>query len=306
MRVLFRFVPFHDDLADSECSADTDCAADRICINERCIDGCILPGACGSNAICQTIRHKTVCTCPPCRTGNPRQECLHMANCYKVVICQSDEDCLTNEACVQRECIDPCLMNPNFCDTLNKCETRNHRPICSCKYGHLLSDAGELMCAPERLECLVNEDCATNMACALGRCYNPCAARDDKPLCEGNKTCSVVRHRPVCLCTEECNPSLTMCLRDAGCSPETVCRNYECIDPCLNFTCPDGSHCFVENHVPVCKFCDEGWTFDAREGCVQSKDICVLDDVCRMYERKFINLFVYSSISVFFGVVRTS
>ena len=145
--------------------------------------------------------------------------------------------------------------------------------MCSCKYGHLLSDAGELICAPERYECLVNEDCATSMACALGRCYDPCAVREgDPPLCEGNKTCSVVHHRPVCLCTDDCNPSLTMCLRDAGCSPKTSCRNYECIDPCANFTCQSGAHCFVENHVPVCKFCADGWTFDAREGCIQSKD----------------------------------
>lgn len=257
-----------------ECSTDTDCVNDKTCINGHCIDGCSLPGACGVNAFCQTILHTPQCSCLPCHSGDPHLECLRLANCDRRVICSADKDCISSEACIEHECVNPCLVEVNACEPLKKCETRNHKPVCSCKYGHMLTENGELLCAPAKLECLIDEDCASNLTCSLGRCHNPCDVKI--PLCEPNRTCAVVNHRPVCLCMDDCNPSLSMCLRDAGCSPDTVCRNYECINPCSNITCPNGSHCFVENHTPICKFCNEGWSFDQQAGCVRSKNICIL------------------------------
>lgn len=275
--------------ADTECANDVDCASDKTCINGHCIDGCSLHGACGTNALCQTVAHRVQCTCPRCYSGVPEYECAPLANCDagRRVVCATNKDCAANEMCVKRECIDPCapsappLSPPIACEPLKKCETRNHKPVCICKYGFYLTENGELTCAPEQMECQADDECSSTFACAKGKCRNPClgddslsAAQQPKPLCEANRTCAVINHKPVCLCMDDCNPSLTVCLRDAGCPSDTVCRNYECVDPCLNMTCPQNAFCVVEEHVPVCKFCPPGWRHDAETlGCVRSKEL---------------------------------
>lgn len=275
--ILHLFRKYHQ--ADLECENDANCPKDKTCINGHCIDGCSIPGACGVNALCHTVLHKLQCSCPQCHSGLPSVECKRIANCDPAgpssrVICSTNKDCAANEACVERECVDPCLISAaSSCEPLKRCETRNHKPICICKFGFYLTENGELSCAPELMECVADDECSSNFVCTKGKCHNPCVS--ETPLCDGNKTCAVINHKPVCLCMDDCNPSLSMCLRDAGCSPDTVCRNYECIDPCLNISCPQDTHCFVENHVPVCKFCAEGWRYDAKAGCVRSKKSCI-------------------------------
>ncbi len=242
------------------------------------------------NALCQTVLHRHQCSCPQCYSGQPLFECLRITGCEvegpaRRVSCKENKDCPSNEACLERECVDPCAVNvavarasgtavAHSCEPLKKCVTRNHQPVCICKFGFYLTENGELSCAPEQMECTADEECATSYACSKGKCRNPCAT--DQPLCDANKTCAVINHRPVCLCLEDCNPSVSVCLRDAGCSSDTVCRNYECIDPCVNITCPEGEHCFVDEHVPVCKACAEGWTFDSKQGCIQRSKKFVL------------------------------
>lgn len=263
--------------ADSECVNDVDCSSEHLCIEGKCINGCNLPGACGINALCQTVLHRTQCSCPTCHSGVPELECKRLLNCEPGhdrptgrVICSEDKDCASNETCVEHECVDACLASQTSCEPLKKCETRAHKPLCICKFGFYLTAEGELTCAPEQMECLSDQECSKSLTCANGKCQNPCSVNGQSP-CEGNKTCAVINHKPICLCLDDCNPSLSVCLRDAGCAPDMVCRNYECVNPCVNVTCPRDTFCAVDNHVPVCKYCAEGYRLDAEEGCVRSK-----------------------------------
>ncbi len=56
-----------------ECIVNTDCPTNKACANNKCIDPC--PGTCGSNAVCQVVSHKPVCSCLPSYTGDPFRYC---------------------------------------------------------------------------------------------------------------------------------------------------------------------------------------------------------------------------------------
>lgn len=45
-----------------ECVINADCSLDKACSNYKCIDACL--GACGNNAMCKTINHSPICSCP--------------------------------------------------------------------------------------------------------------------------------------------------------------------------------------------------------------------------------------------------
>lgn len=179
-----------------------------------------------------------------------------------------DDDCPHNLACnrVAGECQDPCTLGSTGCEANKRCEVRAHRPVCVCKSGFVVSETGELTCAPGRSHCTSDDQCASNAACIVGSCQNPCISNNP---CPETKTCEVLDHRPVCICTQDCNPALFICLRDRGCPPELACQGYQCVNPCLNFTCPDATPCYVEEHKPVCKFCPPGFAVDAKHGCVK-------------------------------------
>lgn len=49
--------------------------------------------------------------------------------------CQSDNDCIENEACYMGLCQDPCEF-ASVCAPTAQCQTKLHRPICSCPKGH--------------------------------------------------------------------------------------------------------------------------------------------------------------------------
>lgn len=56
-----------------ECVISPDCPRNRACVNNKCVDPC--PGVCGYEAVCQTINHSPVCSCPPPTIGDPFVEC---------------------------------------------------------------------------------------------------------------------------------------------------------------------------------------------------------------------------------------
>lgn len=56
-----------------ECVLNNDCPRDRACINNKCGDPCI--GTCGSDAICETINHIPMCSCPSGYNGSPFHYC---------------------------------------------------------------------------------------------------------------------------------------------------------------------------------------------------------------------------------------
>ena len=56
-----------------ECLKNSDCALNKACINQKCQDPC--PGVCGANALCQTVYHNPICSCPPGYNGDPFNYC---------------------------------------------------------------------------------------------------------------------------------------------------------------------------------------------------------------------------------------
>ncbi|KAI9586461.1 hypothetical protein GQX74_002308 [Glossina fuscipes] len=271
----------HIIIIDTEqCKVDTDCPSEKSCEQGHCIDPCTLRGACGANALCKTVLHRPRCSCPSCFIGRPQVECKPDPKCtdestsqprdpQEQILCASDNDCPDSLQCGEYgQCVDPC-QNPQFiCRGHKKCETRRHQPLCVCKTGFIVNEYGELTCAPEKRECYRDDDCASNMACSEGKCRNPCIVPVGRtPICSANKSCEVQNHRPLCICMKDCQPSVSICLRDAGCPTGLACRNYQCVDPCEFAQCAPNSPCIVEDHKPICKFCPPGFIADSRYGC---------------------------------------
>lgn len=258
----------------SQCASDSDCPIERACVGGHCVDPCSLRAACGHNALCTPLLHRPRCACPQCYVGQPLIACHPDPQCAspappRTGRCRSDVDCSDSLACRSGECRDPCVTPGLSCDTLKKCQVRHHRPVCVCKAGFVVNELGELTCAPERPECSRDEDCPSNRACTGGRCVNPCAAKT----CPSRKSCQVLDHKPICLCTADCHPELSICLRDSGCPQGLACIDFRCTDPCANMTCPQGAPCYVEEHRAVCKFCPNGFSSDQKSGCTKGKSL---------------------------------
>ena len=273
--------------AVSECLSDSDCPSEKTCIGSQCLDPCTLRGACGENAICKTVLHRPRCSCPNCHSGRPDIFCKPEPKCDEIATplpripdvklpCKTHNDCDENFACTRSGiCIDPCSNADVKCDEFKKCISRNHKPICVCKFGFVVNEYGELTCAMDKKECRLDEDCESNMACVQGKCKNPCMEspqREGYP-CPQNKTCAVENHKPVCICLEDCSPIISICLRDRGCPEGLACRNFQCVNPCESkwATCADDSPCYVEDHKPICKFCPPGFLKDSKSGCLKAE-----------------------------------
>ena len=48
--------------------------------------------------------------------------------------CQRDNDCPDNRACIENQCLDPCIVH-SPCGKSALCETTSHRPVCRCPSG---------------------------------------------------------------------------------------------------------------------------------------------------------------------------
>lgn len=252
-------------------------------MNGFCSDPCLIRGACGENALCQTVLHRPRCSCPNCYVGRPDIECKADPVCEGLttetprpadpLLCANDNDCPDWLRCDRYgQCSDAC--DDVTCVDNKKCEPRKHRPVCVCKFGFVVNENGELICAPDKRECSRDDECASNMACIEMRCKNPCIVTATRqPPCPTDKSCLVQDHKPICICMKDCSPSISICLRDSGCPAGLACRNFQCINPCDFASCAANSPCFVEDHKPICKFCPQGFIADARNGCQKGKEI---------------------------------
>lgn len=219
--------------------------------------------------------HQAQCSCPQCYVGQPRLSCQLDPTCKPTTdanitfTCSENKPCPSKLACdmTTNECRNPCLDYHN-CRRNQKCEVRNHKPVCVCRNGFALNERGELTCAPENAECTRDEQCPSNAACRDSKCVNPCLA-PKQSICPKGKQCDVVEHRAVCVCIEDCHPTVSICLRDNGCPQNLACINYQCKNPCKE-ACGDAP-CSVEDHHPVCKFCPTGYIHDEKHGCIKGK-----------------------------------
>ena len=113
---------------------------------------------------------------------------LHRSkSCFILAGCKSDSECPLTQACISRECQNPCLFEQ--CGVNAECSVRNHRPKCTCLPGH----KGNPYDRCRQYECLTDPDCATTLTCRNEKCVDPCD-------CALNAECTPVNHRGICEC----------------------------------------------------------------------------------------------------------
>lgn len=83
---------------------------------------------------------------------------------------------------------DPC--NPSPCGPNSVCELFDGELFCHCLDNYIGFAPN---CRPE---CVVDSDCAKNLACFNQRCSDPCSGS-----CGLFAECSVIDHRPICFCS---------------------------------------------------------------------------------------------------------
>jgi hypothetical protein len=101
--------------------------------------------------------------------------------------CKSDSECPLTQACIDRECQNPCPFEQ--CGVNAECSVRNHRSKCTCLPGHI----GNPYERCRRPECLTDPDCSTTLTCRNEKCVDPCD-------CAQNADCTPRNHRGICIC----------------------------------------------------------------------------------------------------------
>ena len=143
-----------------ECQIDPDCRTDQVCHQNKCLDPCLLDNPCAVNAICSAANHAARCACPPGLIGNPYELC-------EKVECFVNRDCDTTKACIQNQCLDPCLID-NTCAPTAICRVINHDQSCQCPPGTVGDPF--VLCTPKpdpvpelTVECEVDAECASGL-----------------------------------------------------------------------------------------------------------------------------------------------
>ena len=194
-----------------ECTSDYECPTHLACIREKCQDPC-QTHTCGINAECTVRNHRALCICLAGFVGDPFTICeerklvtyLFVENSFSFVFhkstgytskipnfllagCKSDSECPLTQACISRECQNPC--NFEQCGVNAECSVRNHRPKCTCLPGH----KGNPYDRCRQYECLTDPECATTLTCRNEKCVDPCD-------CALNADCTAINHRGICEC----------------------------------------------------------------------------------------------------------
>lgn len=162
---------------------------------------------------------------------NSQCQCDEAGYCTKT--CQTSNDCVCGEKCVNNKCRNECSAEV------------------ACAQGQLCVKGA---CLPG---CQSNNDCPNSDICKNTKCQSPCKQKD---ACGQNAICSAVDHRKVCLCPDgfqgdankhcspyECNKDED-CESNKKCSSDGYCRN-----PCLEYGgCGTNAQCRVVDRQPLC------------------------------------------------------
>lgn len=151
-----------------ECISNSECSSHLACINQKCKDPC--PNSCGSNAECRVVSHTPMCFCLNGFTGDPFSQCMEVRQDYPLDVST------------------PC--SPSPCGSNAICREQNGAGSCSCLTDYIGNPYEG--CRPE---CVLNSDCASNLACISNKCKDPCPGT-----CGQNAICQVVNHLPSCTC----------------------------------------------------------------------------------------------------------
>eukprot|EP00088_Acartia_fossae_P018349 TRINITY_DN2059_c0_g2_i1.p1 TRINITY_DN2059_c0_g2~~TRINITY_DN2059_c0_g2_i1.p1 ORF type:complete len:378 (-),score=19.28 TRINITY_DN2059_c0_g2_i1:59-1192(-) len=170
---------------EPECIRLSDCRFDQQCQGTRCVDPCtnnVETGRppCGTNAICERVRHKAICSCPKTHTGDPFTHCRPFT---------SADLCNPN----------PCGANA-FCEPGFDKRTGEERPVCLCNEGY--TGDGVRGCVRGDCISLQHHMCPDNRACYDSKCIDPCGPDfcGGQPCCAPNALCRGVEHKAECSC----------------------------------------------------------------------------------------------------------
>lgn len=260
------------------CASDSECSDKEACINGQCRNPC----NCGTNAECVVKGHRAICSCTEGFEGNPNTAC-------RTVGCRSNSECESDKACINKNCVNPCLIN-DPCGLNAECFVRNNQPECRCLSGY----RGNPMDACRIVGCLSNNDCPTDKRCVNEQCINPCLYENP---CSPRAECLPQDHQAVCKCPPglignpyiDCKPEVRLeCVYDTDCSSTLACINSKCKDPCLELTpCNLPSKCQVIPSIPVRTMiciCPEGYISSGSGTCKPIESIrvigCISDSDC--------------------------
>ena len=229
------------------CSSDFECPNTQACENRKCFNPCVSRNPCAPIATCTVQNHRATCRCPEGMTGDPTRQCQPIQ-----VGCSSDSECPYTEACINRQCRDPCRYPSNPCGTNAQCETMDHRAVCTCP----ITWAGNPHIECYQYECLINDDCPLSKACVNQECVDPCRTT----ACGTNALCEVDYHQSTCLCPPglQGNPYISCisveCRRDDDCADNERCdlSQQECVPLCRGNRCAEGAVCRASNHRETC------------------------------------------------------
>lgn len=259
-----------------QCIQKPDCLPNQICINNKCVNLCE-EVECGSKngAHCVVEGFQAICKCNRgFKWFSDTKECHE---------CLQHSDCLSNNICNDKKCVNPCQNHK--CGTQNgaRCEVENFKAVCKCNPGFKW-----FFTMSECYQCLTDADCSPGSLCNEKKCIvNPC--QNIKCGTKNGARCEVVNLKATCKCGEEFKwfESVTdcfECLDNTHCSSTLACQQNKCTNPCEGYNCGllNGARCEVEERKPVCK-CNYGfkWFSNVKEclQCLQHSD-CSPNSFC--------------------------
>lgn len=183
-----------------ECKVDADCPSKLGCFDGVCQNPCAVSQPCIALARCtvaDTLPVRTmICECPADYIGDATRACARV-DTSTVKLCESDSECPSEQACLNRRCNSPCIANP--CAHTAECRVENHRRICECANGYVGNPYVD--CDSEtqpKAGCRSDSDCGSDKACINRLCQNPCMNNR----CGLNAECTTVQHHPTCRCQQ--------------------------------------------------------------------------------------------------------
>ena len=211
--------------------------------------------------------------------------------------CQHDIDCPDNRACIENQCLDPCIVH-SPCGKSALCDTTSHRPVCRCPSGWAGDPHTEcykcmlilgldyevgtpsLNCILLLDECLVDRDCPLDKACKSQECVNPCLTTQ----CGSRAECEVDFHTAICVCPPGLQGNPLVACVEAGCSSNNECNTNEVCDfapgsgfarkecqaLCHPGNCARGADCTAKNHKETCT-CKFPLIGDGYAACLERK-----------------------------------
>ncbi|CAH2002982.1 unnamed protein product [Acanthoscelides obtectus] len=265
---------------------DADCPSKKACFGGVCKNPCVETKPCGRNAECivvDSLPLRTMsCMCLPGYIGDADTECRRAP--HEEPGCKSNSDCGSTETCLNRLCINPCVIG-HPCDTSALCTPQNHKAACRCPPGLVGDPFVRCYEQPKtKPECTSDSECSNDKSCINQRCQNPCALSNP---CGTNAECRTSFHRPTCLCPSGWvgNPQVICykpeCKSDSDCPYDKSCINENCLNPCTRQSCGRGAECVVRNHHAQCQ-CPAGTQGDALLSCITG--ICHYNEDCADHE----------------------